>query len=474
MNMKNKICTSSFNASISLRSMANQLFFVFKVLTLNYSPDSGSIVNLSENELFAHEKEQELLQAQPEEITVVSPVAQVVDESEEQVDARRGSPAEHVKPASRPNAVLTQLYPRHVPEDESDDELDLFGSYHRTPTPQESEAIQEPATSSPEVVIVDDDLVDGEGDIDNEEVPEIDAFHVAEDTIDQMDVDQDVDKNQIGEAIEADQMSVDQHDVAEDHRQSPPELDDVGHLSDASEVALSAISKDVDDKMDIQPDLGPKIQFKATTTFPESSYPPEPYLIPNKAPRPIVVLGTIAPLKAYSFAFDSETNVPPSKEVESTAATLLRSGTHAKYSLPPLKLLPAEYSRKNKSKQRKREKEKEKNDAKRDTNDWTPMGLNKWAATINANPVWKKVSRATKCLTSREWAVSLYFWHNTTHTDKPHKVAMAELRLIRAVDRIELLKDAGRWSFRQPKKQRGVGGLVKTHWDYLLDEMVSC
>ena len=40
-------------------------------------------------------------------------------------------------------------------------------------------------------------------------------------------------------------------------------------------------------------------------------------------------------------------------------------------------------------------------------------------------------------------------------------------------ERIEMLKDAGRWSFRQPKKQRGVGGLAKTHWDYLLDEMVS-
>lgn len=51
---------------------------------------------------------------------------------------------------------------------------------------------------------------------------------------------------------------------------------------------------------------------------------------------------------------------------------------------------------------------------------------------------------------------------------------MEELRLTRAVDRIESLKDAGRWSFRQPKKQRGVGGLVKSHLDYLLDEMVCC
>ncbi len=351
--------------------MANQPFLVFNLLTLNYSPESGSIVNLSENELFAHENEQALLQAQPEEISVVSPAAQVVDESEEQVDARSGLPAEQVKPTSRPNVVLTQFHPRHVPEDESDDELDLFGSYHRKPTPQESETIHE-------------DII-----------------------IDQMDVDQDVDKSQIGEAIEADQMSVDQHDIAEDQRQSPLELEDAGHLSDTSE-ALSAISKDVDNKMDTQLDLGPKIRFKAPI-FPESSHPPEPlYLMPIKA-RPIFVLGAIAPLKAYNFAFDSEINVPPSKEAESSPATLLRSGTHAKYSLPPLKSLPAEYSRKNKSKQHKREKEREKNDAKRDTNDWAAMGLNKWAATISANPVWKKVSRATKCLTSREWAVSSYF-----------------------------------------------------------------
>ena len=36
-----------------------------------------------------------------------------------------------------------------------------------------------------------------------------------------------------------------------------------------------------------------------------------------------------------------------------------------------------------------------------------------------------------------------------------------------------MLKDSGRWSFRQPKKQRGLGGPIKTHWDYLVDEMVN-
>ena len=49
---------------------------------------------------------------------------------------------------------------------------------------------------------------------------------------------------------------------------------------------------------------------------------------------------------------------------------------------------------------------------------------------------------------------------------------MTELKVIRAVDRVELLKQ-GRWSFRQPKKQRTSGGITKTHWDYLMDEMVS-
>lgn len=51
---------------------------------------------------------------------------------------------------------------------------------------------------------------------------------------------------------------------------------------------------------------------------------------------------------------------------------------------------------------------------------------------------------------------------------------MSEIRLMRALERVEILKREGRWGLRQPKKQRGVGGLTKTHWDHLLDEMVGC
>jgi chromatin modification-related protein VID21 len=42
------------------------------------------------------------------------------------------------------------------------------------------------------------------------------------------------------------------------------------------------------------------------------------------------------------------------------------------------------------------------------------------------------------------------------------------------LERIDQLKDNGKWSYRQPKKQRGLGNVSKTHWDYLLDEMVRC
>lgn len=46
-----------------------------------------------------------------------------------------------------------------------------------------------------------------------------------------------------------------------------------------------------------------------------------------------------------------------------------------------------------------------------------------------------------------------------------------EIRYLKALGKIQELKMAGRWSFRQPKKQRGPT-IYKTHWDYLLDEMV--
>ncbi|KAJ4487562.1 hypothetical protein J3R30DRAFT_946732 [Lentinula aciculospora] len=143
---------------------------------------------------------------------------------------------------------------------------------------------------------------------------------------------------------------------------------------------------------------------------------------------------------------------PPAPPVSPT-----RHQMELHYTLPPLDALPADFRTKSKKiKQKKKEREREKAENRKDKegkDDWVPWGLTRWNATIRTNPVYKRVARATKCLSTRDWAI-----------------AMTELKVIRAVDRIETLK-SGRWSFRQPKKQRTSGGITKTHWDYLMDEM---
>jgi hypothetical protein len=74
------------------------------------------------------------------------------------------------------------------------------------------------------------------------------------------------------------------------------------------------------------------------------------------------------------------------------------------YALPSFKLLPLEYNREVKSTklQRKCEKGRENNEGRRDKDgtrdDWYLLGLNRWAAS--ANPVWKRVSQASKCLST--------------------------------------------------------------------------
>lgn len=171
-----------------------------------------------------------------------------------------------------------------------------------------------------------------------------------------------------------------------------------------------------------------------------------------------------SPVADPAFSFDEAESEPP-EETPSAASTPVEASRHQNhhhhhhhfnpaYSLPPIKSLPPEYLRKGKSaKQKKRDKERDKADGKI-KDEWTPMGLTKWGATIRANPVWKKVSRATKCLSTRDWGV-----------------AIAEVRLTRALERVESLENVAKWSYRQPKRQKNLGGLTKTHWDYLMDEM---
>lgn len=76
------------------------------------------------------------------------------------------------------------------------------------------------------------------------------------------------------------------------------------------------------------------------------------------------------------------------------------------------------------------------------------------AIEYKINPLSGGLAKSTKILTTEDW-----------------KVAAAEMRHVRAMERIDAKKDAGRWSLRQPKKLRGPA-VPKAHWDYLLEEMV--
>lgn len=75
--------------------------------------------------------------------------------------------------------------------------------------------------------------------------------------------------------------------------------------------------------------------------------------------------------------------------------------------------------------------------------------------TYGLNPLSAGIARSAKCVLTADW-----------------RVAQAELRHIRAMERIEAKKTSGRWSLRQPKKHRGPP-VPKSHWDWLLEEMVS-
>jgi chromatin modification-related protein VID21 len=86
------------------------------------------------------------------------------------------------------------------------------------------------------------------------------------------------------------------------------------------------------------------------------------------------------------------------------------------YKIPPLSVLPAEFSRKTRSTKRKKERERDKSDGKKDRDEVLPMGVSRWGATVLANPVWKRVSRATKCLSTRDWGVRLHNYPNLTST----------------------------------------------------------
>lgn len=114
----------------------------------------------------------------------------------------------------------------------------------------------------------------------------------------------------------------------------------------------------------------------------------------------------IAPDRPPPLFEFSEKSVTPIPLEEKTIAPSLTLYKPLSFTLPPLKILPPEFSRKGKQRQT-RKRDKEKTEMKT-SQEWAPMGLNKWCAILRANPVHKKVSKASKCLSTRDWNVGFY------------------------------------------------------------------
>lgn len=109
-----------------------------------------------------------------------------------------------------------------------------------------------------------------------------------------------------------------------------------------------------------------------------------------------IPLPTLEPSVSFSFEGGADELV----ELAEPAAPPELFGPEPPYPLPPANLLPLEFSRRKASK---RKRDKEKGEAK----EWQPMPLNKWSALLKTNPVHTKLTKASKCLNTRDWSVRI-------------------------------------------------------------------
>ena len=141
--------------------------------------------------------------------------------------------------------------------------------------------------------------------------------------------------------------------------------------------------------------------------------PPSAFILPPKPSTEVFIPVTLTPVgDSPQYALDLASPEPRSLTVNewlSPEFSLSRT-----YTLPPVKSLPLDQQRRLKlgRNQRKKDKEKDKGaeNRKDSTEDWTPLGINKWGVTIKTNPLWKRVSRATKTMSTRDWNVSPLFY----------------------------------------------------------------
>lgn len=127
---------------------------------------------------------------------------------------------------------------------------------------------------------------------------------------------------------------------------------------------------------------------------------PQEYVIPAPKPR----------VPGMSFVFE-DVNADESMSVDkpASAPSVEVKEYDPGYTLPAFRMLPPEFHRRDKPTRQQRKKERDKNgnekiDSKKE--EWSPMGMMRLGAVVRANPLWKRVARATKYLSTQDWTVS--------------------------------------------------------------------
>jgi len=199
------------------------------------------------------------------------------------------------------------------------------------------------------------------------------------------------------------------------------EEDEVAAITRAGDQELPddepVLPKTMDAKMDGDvsvaepvPNAVAPLQDQPTLTSPlPASYSPVKLPLPPSVHEPILIPAPASAADEKPYKLDLVPEPSADKKLSSPNYDDQRR-FNPNYTLPPLSVFPAEFTKKAKPRKRqKRDSDREKGrdrESKRDKDDGPPMGLTRWGATLSANPVWKKVSRASKCLSTREWGVS--------------------------------------------------------------------
>ena len=205
----------------------------------------------------------------------------------------------------------------------------------------------------------------------------------------------------------AEAVDMDASEPMEDIREESPEL-----MLPSSSPVLAATAE-----IRVQEEV---IVISVDTAVVAAPLPPP---IQETFPRPMVIhtavdVASIQPslliptptspapaLPDFSFGDTDGENVE--EPVQQSPAETQHHHFNPNYNLPPLRALPPEYLRKGKSSKQKK-KDKDKTDNKGGKEEWTPLGFAKWGAIIRANPIYKRVSRANKCLSTKDWSVRVF------------------------------------------------------------------